>query len=341
MVQKKAKILVTRRIPTPGIKMLESHFSDVEINEEDRPFTREELLEKVKGKDAVLCLLTDKIDEEVMKAAGKKCKIFSNYAVGFENIDIPTASKKKIFVTNTPDCLTNTTADMAIALLFAAARRIPEADRFCRDGKFKGWAPKMLLGKKITGKKLGIIGAGRIGTNFALKMKMGFRMKIYYADPYRNEMLEDIARAKRVSLNELLEKCDFVSIHTNYNSKAHHLIDHDEFNLMKAGAVIINTARGKIINEKELVKALKEKKIFAAGLDVFENEPEFAPGLTDLDNVVLAPHIGSASEHARNKMARMAAKSIIEALEGKTPEYCLNKETFEKKRKKNVKSKKS
>lgn len=330
MAHKKASILVTRSIPKIGLKMLESCFTNVEVNEEDRPLTREELLAKVKGKDAVLCLLNDKIDKEVMLAAGKKCKIFSNYAVGYENIDVKEANKRKVFVTNTPDCLTNTTADMAIALLFACARRVVEADKFCREGKFKGWGPNLLLGRKITGRKLGIIGAGRIGTNVALKMRIGFRMKIFYDDPYQNKMLEEITKAKRMPLKELLKECDFISIHVNYNAEAHHLIGHDEFNLMKGRAILINTSRGPVIDEKELVKALREKKIFAAGLDVFENEPQFTPGLTELDNVVLAPHLGSATTHTRDIMARMAAKSIIEALEGKIPECCVNKEAFAK-----------
>lgn len=320
----KANIYVTRKIPTPGIKMLESHFTQVEVSEEDRPLTPEELLKKVKGRDGVLCLLNDKIDKKVMIAAGKKCKIFANYAVGYENIDIAEAKKRGIYVTNTPDCLTNTTADMAAALLFACARRLPEADKFCRDGKFKGWGPKLLLGQEVTGKRLGIIGAGRIGTNFALKMRMGFGMKIYYDDPVQNKLLEDSAKAKKLSMPELLKKCDFISVHLNYTSAAQHLIDHAQFNMMKSNAILINTSRGAVINEKELVKALCEKKIFAAGLDVYEGEPQFSEGLAELDNVVLAPHLGSATFDTRTLMARMAARNIIQAVQGgKVPENCV------------------
>lgn len=333
MSTKKANIYVTRKIPKAGITILEKHFSKVEVNEKDRPLTYDELLQKVKGRDAVLCLLTDRIDKGVMQAAGKQCKIFANYAVGYENVDTKEAGKRKIYISNTPDCLTETTADMAASLLFACARRLVEADKFCREGKFKGWGPQLLLGQEVTGKKLGIIGAGRIGTNFALKMRLGFRMKIYYDDPVENKVLQEIGKAKHVSMETLLKECDFISIHINYTSNARHLIDHNAFNKMKSNAIIINTSRGPVINEEELVKALKEGKIFAAGLDVFESEPSFAEGLTELPNVVIAPHLGSATIETRNLMARMAARNIIQALEGQMPENCVNKDAFVKQNK--------
>lgn len=323
-------IYVTREIPEQGLKMIRDKFGNFEINEEDRVLTHDELLEKVRGRNAVLCLLTDPVDETVLEAAGPQCKIFSNYAVGYNNINVAAASKRGIMITNTPGVLTNASADLSIALLFACARRIVEGDKFTRAGKFKGWAPMLMLGADITGKTLGIVGAGRIGSDIARKMGRGFSMEILYADLYENKELEREVGAKKVPLEELLRESDFVSVHVNLTPQTTHLIGEKEFGLMKPTAVFVNTSRGQVVDEKALVKVLREKKIFAAGLDVYENEPELAPGLTDLQNITLPPHVGSATFDARIAMAKMAAQNLIDALEGRMPKFCVNKDQLKK-----------
>lgn len=319
-------IYVTREIPDTGLKLLREKFGKFEMNLEDRVLTREELLGNVKGRDGVLCLLTDIIDVEVFEAAGPQCRIFSNYAVGLNNIHVEEASKRGIMITNTPGVLTDATADLAIALLFSCARRIPEADAFTRAGKFKGWGPMLFLGADITGKTLGIVGAGRIGASVAMKMAKGFGMKILYTDKFGNAELEREVGAQKVDLSTLLRESDFVSIHVNLTEETKHMIGAQEFELMKPTAVFINTARGPVVDEKALVQTLREKRIFSAGLDVFEQEPALAPGLADLPNIVIPPHIASATFWTRTRMAEMAAKNLIDALEGRMPEFCVNKD---------------
>lgn len=323
-------IYVTREIPEGGLKILREKFGAFEMNHLDRVLTREELIEKVRGRDGVLCLLTDRIDAAVFDAAGPQCKIFSNYAVGFNNVDVEEASRRGIMVTNTPGVLTEATADLAIALLFSAARRIVEGDAFTRAGKFKGWGPLLMVGQDITGKTLGIVGAGRIGGNVAMKMAKGFGMKILYTDKFENAELEKETGAQKVELQTLLRESDFISIHVNLTPETTHLIGEKEFSLMKPSCVFINTARGPVVDEKALVKALQEKKIFAAGLDVFENEPALAPGLAELPNVVIPPHVASATFGTRTRMAEMAAKNLIDALEGRMPEFCVNKDQLKR-----------
>lgn len=319
-------IYVTREIPKPGLDMLKAKFGDFEINMEDRVLSKEELKERVKGKDGVLCLLTDPIDAEVMEAAGPQCKIFSNYAVGYNNIDVAEASRRGIMVGNTPGVLTEATADIAIALLFACARRIVESDKFTRDGKFKGWGPMLLLGQDIRGKTLGIVGAGRIGSEMARNMAKGFGMKVLYVDRGGNPELENEIGAKKVDLETLLKESDYISVHVSLTDETKHMIGESQFNMMKPTAIFINTSRGPVVDEKALVKALQEKKIFAAGLDVYEREPELEPGLVELYNAVIVPHIASATIETRTKMAIMAAQNLIDALEGKMPQYCVNKD---------------
>lgn len=319
-------IYITREIPEGGLKLLREKFGKFEMNSENRVLTREELLEKVRGRDGVLCLLTDKIDSAVYEAAGPQCKIFSNYAVGYNNIDVEEASKRGIMITNTPGVLTDATADLAIALLFSAARRIVEGDAFTRAGKFRGWGPMLMLGQDVTGRTLGIIGAGRIGGNVALKMARGFGMKVLYTDKFGNPELEKEIGAQKVGLETLLRESDFISVHVNLTPETTHMISEKEFGAMKPSCVFINTARGSVVDEKALVKALKEHKIFSAGLDVFENEPALAPGLTELPNVVIPPHVASATFWTRTKMAEMAAKNLIDALEGRMPEFCVNRD---------------
>jgi len=319
-------VYVTRRIPEPALDLLREHF-DVEVNPYDRVLTREELLEGVKGRDAVLCLLTDTIDSEVFEAAGPQCRIFANYAVGYNNIDVEEATKRGIIITNTPDVLNDATADLAWALLFAVSRRVVESDKFAREGKFKGWGPMLLLGRDITGKKLGVVGAGRIGFNFAKKAR-GFDMEILYTSNRPNPDMEEKLGAKFVDKETLLREADFVSLHVPLNPSTRHYIGEKEFKIMKKTAVLINTSRGPVVDEKALVKALKEGEIWGAGLDVFENEPEIEKGLLELDNVVLLPHIASATIDTRTNMGLIAARNIVKVLKGEQPETCVNAEVL-------------
>jgi len=313
-----SKVFITREIPEIGINLLKEKGYEVEIGPEEK-ISREELIEKVKGVDAILSVLTEKIDGEVMESAGEQLKIVANYAVGYNNIDVEEAKKKNIMVTNTPGVLTEAVAEHTIAFLFAIAERIVEADSFMRAGKYKAWGPKMLLGADIQGKTLGIIGLGRIGSAVAQRMQDGFDVKIIYYDLKRNEELEEKFGMEYRELDDLLKESDFVSIHTALTDETRHLINAEKLALMKPSAYLINTARGPIVDEMALIETLKGKKIAGAALDVFEKEPELMPGLTDLNNVVLTPHIASATEGTRNKMSEMAAKNIIAVLDGETP----------------------
>ena len=319
-------VYVTRMIPQTGIDYLQRNCDRVDINPEDRVLTPQELLQAVKGRDGVLCLLTDRIDAEVFDAAGGT-KVFANMAVGYDNIDVPCATRRGIVITNTPGVLTDATSDFAWALLFSITRRVVEADKFTRAGKFVGWGPLVLLGGDITGKTLGIIGAGRIGTVVALK-SAGFKMKVLYADIRQNEELEEKIGARRVSLEELLKKSDFVSIHVNLTPETRHLIGAPQLKLMKPSAYLINTSRGPVIDEAALAQALKEKRLAGAALDVYEEEPKVHPELMQLDNVVLAPHIASATIESRGKMALMAAENLVAVLRGERPKNCVNPEVL-------------
>jgi lactate dehydrogenase-like 2-hydroxyacid dehydrogenase len=297
--------------------MLRERCQVVEVNPHDRVLARKELLPAVVGRDGVLCLLTDRIDAEVLDAA-KGCKVFANCAVGYDNVDVPAATARGIAITNTPGVLTDATADLTWALIFAVARRIVEGDRYVRGGEFKGWAPMLLLGGDITGQTLGIVGAGRIGQAVA-RRSVGFQMKVLYTDPSARQELEREVGARRVELDELLRESDFVSLHTPLVTETRHLIGRRELSLMKPTAYLINAARGPIVDEEALVEALRDKRIAGAGLDVYENEPALAPGLADLPNVVLLPHLGSASTQTRTRMATMAAENLLAVLEGRIP----------------------
>lgn len=321
----KPKILVTRRIPEMGIKLLEGKF-ELDINEEDRVMTKEEIIKRLKGKVGLLCLLTDTIDKDIIES-NPKIKVISNYAVGFNNIDVATATKHGIIVTNTPGVLTETTADFAFALMLAAARRIVESDKFARQGRFNGWAPMLLLGQDVYGKKLGIIGLGRIGKAVAKRAK-GFDMEMIYYDMQRDEEFEKEYCAKFVDKETLLKESDFISIHVTLTDATRHMISRKEFSMMKKNCVLVNTSRGPVVDEAALVEALKNRKIFAAGLDVFEEEPKIHSGLIGLDNVIITPHLGSASVETREKMAEMAAENLIFAFEGKKPLSIVNEEVL-------------
>ena len=322
----KKKVYVTRRIPDEAIELLEEQF-DVEVNPEDRVLLKEELLEKVRGMDAVLCLITDNIDKEVFEAAGEKCKIFANYGVGYNNIDIAAATESNVIITNTPGVLDDATADLAWALLMAVSRRIVPADKFTRNGAFQAWDPMMFLGRDITGKTLGLIGAGRIGSNFAKKAK-AFDMKILYTGLRANPKLESELGAIYVDKEALLKEADFVSLHVPLQPSTIHYIGEKEFSMMKKTAVIINTSRGPVIDEKALVKALKQGEIWGAGLDVYENEPDIEPELLDMYNVVIVPHIASATMETRTNMGLIAARNIIKVLAGENPDTCVNIEVL-------------
>jgi D-3-phosphoglycerate dehydrogenase len=319
------KVLITRNIPQVGLKLLQEHF-EIEFNDTSRTLSRNELKNKIKDVDAVLCLLTDQIDQEIIDAA-LKLKVISNHAVGYDNVDVPYATRKRIAVTNTPDVLTDATADFTFTLLLSVARNVVIGDEIIRKGEFRGWDPLFLLGADIVAKTLGIIGAGRIGTAVA-ERSAGWNMNIVYFDSSTNHHLEEKFSARKVSLETLLEESDFVSIHLSLSKKTTHLIGKKELEMMKTSAYLINTARGAIIDEKALVQALREKKIAGAALDVYENEPALADGLAGMKNAILAPHIGSATIATRNKMSEIAAKNIVNILKGGKPVSIVNPEVL-------------
>ncbi|MEB2308580.1 MAG: D-glycerate dehydrogenase [Candidatus Brocadiaceae bacterium] len=318
---------ITRQIPEEGITLLKNSCLTVEMNPHDRSLTYDELLQHVEGRDAIVTMLSDRIDARLINDA-KNLKVIANYAVGYDNIDVKTATSKGIVVTNTPGVLTDSTADMAWALLFSVTRRIVEGDKLTRTGKFTGWAPMMLLGGDLVGKTLGIIGAGRIGTAMAMRSR-GWEMRVLYTTrSSRNAILEENLHAKRVDLETLLKESDFISIHAPLSEKTRHLIGAKELSLMKRTAYLINTGRGAVINEVALISALRNKRIAGAGLDVYEEEPKLKPGLAELDNVVLAPHLGSATIETRTKMSLMAAENIIAVLNRQKPPNCVNPEVL-------------
>jgi glyoxylate reductase len=324
----KPRIFVTRLLPEGAMKVLNENF-DVQCNPYDRVLSRQELLEGVKDKDGILPLLTDRIDDELLDAAGPQLKIVANYAVGYNNIDVPACTRHKIPATNTPGVLTDTTADLAMILLLAVARKIVPADAYARAGKYQGWAPLLFVGTDVHHKTLGIMGFGRIG--FALaKRAAGFDMKIIYHDAMRaNPELEKQVGAKFVDKDTLLAQSDFISLHVPLSPETHHLMSSAELAAMKNAAFLINTSRGEVVDEKALVKALQQGQIAGAGLDVFEFEPAIEKELTVMDNVVIVPHIASASIETRTKMGLVAAENLIALLiKGQKPPNCLNPEVF-------------
>lgn len=319
MTDKKQKVFITRLIPEKGMNLLKEAGFNVEISDFDGVLSRQILLQKVKGVEAILSLLTDKMDGEVMKAAGPQLKIIANYAVGYDNIDLKAAAQRKIVVTNTPEVLTESVAEHTIALMFAISRRIVESDQFMRDGKYTSWQPMLFLGNDLVGKTLGLIGLGRIGAAVAKRMYDGFEMKIIYYDVKKNEELEKKYHLEYRDLENLLKGADFVSIHVPLLATTRHLIGEAQLKMMKKTAYLINTSRGPVIDEKALVVALKNGEIKGAALDVYEEEPKMAPGLAELPNTVLTPHTASATEETRSAMSELAAKNIIAVLNGQPP----------------------
>jgi glyoxylate reductase len=322
----KPKVFVTRIIPDKGLEIV-SEFCDVDLWLEELPPSRQELLKRVQGMDGLLCLLTDQVDGEVMDAAGAQLKVISNHAVGFDNIDVPAATARGIPVGNTPDVLTDATADFAFALLMAVARRIPEGERYVHEGKWNTWGPRLLLGVDIRGATLGLIGFGRIGQAVA-RRAAGFDMRVIYYDPKKKETPPEL-KAKRVDFEMLLRESDFISIHTPLTPDTHHLIDAEAFSKMKPNAVLVNTARGPVVDPHALYEALRTKRIFGAGLDVTEPEPlPMDSPLLELDNALIIPHIASASITSRDQMSWMAAQNLIAGLKGERLPNCVNPQVY-------------
>ncbi len=311
------KIFLSRRIPDAGIRLLKDSGFDLDMHQQDEPLPPEALREKVRDVQGLICLLDDTIDAALINAA-PKLEVISNMAVGYNNIDTGYAKSRGIAVCNTPGILTQSTAELAWALLFAISRRIPEADTFMREGRFSGWKPLLMLGGDISGQTLGVIGTGRIGTAFAL-MSKGFNMRVLYSGKPNPELDKEL-HAENVDLETLIRESDFISLHIPLRKENHHLIGKKEFTLMKPTAYLINTARGPVVDEAELVRVLKAGRIAGAALDVYENEPALTPGLTELDNVVLAPHIGSATVPVRNRLAVMAVDNCLKILRGESCE---------------------
>jgi glyoxylate reductase len=308
----KPKVLVTRRVPQECLDLLKPHF-DLEHYNKGTAIPRKLLLKSVKDKDGLLCLLTDKIDSELL-AAAPKLKAVSTFSVGYDHVDVPACRARGVAFTNTPGVLTEATADFTWALLMSAARRVVEGDAYMRGGKYKGWDPLMILGSDVFGRTLGVIGFGRIGQAVA-KRAGGFSMKVLYYDTRRAAPeTEKALNASFVPLDELLRESDYVSVHTVLDEGTRHLLDDRAFGLMKKSAYLINAARGPIVDEKALVRALKADKIRGAGLDVYEWEPKMAPGLASCKNAVLAPHLASATLETRVKMGEMAASGLVDAL---------------------------
>ena len=299
------KVVITHAISEKAVQLLKRHNYKVQVGG------------SLKGADAILSTLKVKVGVKEIKSAGSKLQVVSNYAVGVDNIDLDAARKAGITVTNTPDVLTTAVANHTLALMFAITRRVVEADKFVRQGKFKGWEPDMMLGMELEGKTLGIVGHGRIGCEVAAKAQKALGMKVLYYDAFRDKKREKKCGVSYTSLSSLLKQVDVLSLHVPLLPSTHHLIGVKELKMMKKTSYLVNTARGPVIDEKALVGVLKKRAITGAALDVFEKEPNLTPGLSKLDNVVLTPHIASATTEAREEMAVLAAQNIINVLEKK------------------------
>jgi lactate dehydrogenase-like 2-hydroxyacid dehydrogenase len=321
------KVYVTRMVPEESLARLRRHF-EFEINMEDRSLTREELKEKVRGREAIISLLGDRIDGEILDAAGPQLKIVANFAVGFDNLDLAAATERGVILTNTPGVLDDATAGLALALILATARRVAEGDRYVRAGQWTGaWSPGFFVGRDVDGATLGIVGAGRIGRNLARKAR-AFDMRLLYTGRRRQPDFEEETGAIHVDKAELLAQSDFVSLSVPLTPQTRHYIGAEELAAMKPTAILINTSRGPVVDEKALVEALRTRRIWGAGLDVFEDEPRLAPGLAELDNVVLLPHIASATPKTRQAMGDLAIDNVLKVLRGEPPISCINPEVL-------------
>lgn len=315
-------VAVTRHIPAPGIGPLEAAGFEVNHRDVDAPASAEEIIEIASGAAGLFCLLTERIDDAVL-AACPELRVVANMAVGFDNIDVPAATARGVRVTNTPDVLTEATADLAWGLLLAAARRLGEGDRLVRAGEWGGWRPTELLGQRVGGATLGIFGMGKIGAAIARRGR-GFAMPILYTNRSRSPEIEAETGATWVPFDELLARSDFISVNAPLTDETRHAFSSDQFAAMKPTAVLVNTARGPLVDEAALVTALGAGEIFSAGLDVFEREPELAAGLAGLENVVMAPHLGSSTTEARGAMVSLACENIVRVLGGEEPVTPLN-----------------
>ena len=323
----KPKVLVTRLLPERAMQMIAKAL-DAEVNSHDRPMTRRELLRGLEGKAGVLALLTDRMDAEAMDRAGPQLKVIANCAVGFDNVVVPEATRRGIVVTNTPEVLTETTADMAWTLIMAVARRVVEGDKFLRKRKPWAWGPLMFLGRDVHGKTLGILGLGRIGQAVARRAR-GFNMRLIYYDAIRQK--PEVEKALSVEFKPfetVLREADFITCHTPLMPETRRLIDEKALRMMKKTAYLINTSRGPVVDEKALAKALKSGQIAGAGLDVFEYEPKVEPELLKLNNVVICPHIASASVETRTAMGTLAVQNLTNVLRGKPPLTPVNPEVL-------------
>jgi glyoxylate reductase len=325
---RKPAVLISRLLPEPAVQLARSR-AEVDAYAKDAPMPRAELLERLTGKQGLICVISEVIDEALL-AARPGLRVVSNVAVGYNNVDVAACTRRGVVVTNTPDVLTETTADFAWTLLMATARRLVEADRYTREGRFQQWEYMLLLGGDVHGKTLGVVGFGRIGRAMA-RRALGFGMRVLYqdavaADPATERQLN----ATRVDLATLLRESDFVTLHTPLIPETRHLINADSLRTMKKTAYLINAARGPVVDEAALVQALAEGRIAGAGLDVFEEEPKVHPGLIGLPSVVLAPHIASASHETRLQMATLAVENCLAVLEGKTPPTPVNPEVMKR-----------
>jgi glyoxylate reductase len=310
-------VYVSRPLPAPGTDPLRAAGIDVLQHPDDRPPTRAELFAGLENKQALLCLLTERVDAELLDAA-PELQIVANLAVGYDNVDVAAATQRGVVVTNTPDVLTEATAELTWALILAAARRIVEGDTLVRTGQWKGWSPTQLLGTSLTGKTLGIFGMGKIGAAVARRAG-GFGMSVIYTNRTRNVAVEQELGARAVAFDELLARSDVLTLHAPATAETRGAFDAAALAQLQPGAVFVNTARGQLVDEAALVDALRDRRIAAAGLDVFEREPELAAGLTALDNVVMLPHIGSATHEARGAMVELCCANVTAVLAGEHP----------------------
>ncbi len=319
-----AKIFVTRIIPDPGLILLREHFPHFDLWTADQPPSRNELIERARGADGLLCLLTEKVDAELMDAIGPQLKVISSMSVGVDHIDIPAATARGIPVGNTPGVLTDATADQTFALLLAAARRIAEGERYLRAGKWVTWSPSLLLGADLVGATLGIVGFGRIGQAVA-KRAQGFDLRVIYHDP----TAQPACNAQPVDLDTLLRESDFVSIHVPLNAETKHLVNAEFLSKMKPNAVLVNAARGGVLDQSALYHALKSNQIFAAALDVTDPEPlPMDCPLLELENCLIVPHLGSASKKTRDMMSLLAAQNLVAGLKGERLPNCFNPQVY-------------
>lgn len=317
------RVFITRRLPPAGLAPLREADLDLVVREADDPIDRDELLGAVRGASAIVTLLTDRVDEALLDAAGAQLRIVANYAVGYDNIDVSACSARAVAVANTPDVLTEATADQALMLMLAVARRVREAHALVVSGSWTGWQPLQLIGREVGGATLGVVGLGRIGRAVARRAR-GFGMTVLYHNRRPDREAEAELGARLVELEELFASSDVVSLHVPLDASTRHLVSAAALARMKRGAILVNTSRGAIVDEAALVAALRDGKLWGAGLDVFEHEPRVHPGLLELDNVVLTPHTGSATAVARTAMARLASEAVVAALTGRAAANVLN-----------------